>query len=102
MKKGRGELGLFRLEKRKLREELINVYKLLKGGCQENGARPLSVVPSNRTRGDSHKLKHRKFCLNLRKNFLTMKVTEDWNRLPKEIVESPAQEITQLFGHNPR
>ncbi|KFV78764.1 hypothetical protein N308_01143, partial [Struthio camelus australis] len=40
-----------------------------------------------------HKLEHRKFHLNLRKNFLTGRVTEHWNRLPGGVVESPSLEI---------
>ncbi|KFV80503.1 hypothetical protein N308_01182, partial [Struthio camelus australis] len=40
-----------------------------------------------------HKLKHRQFHLNTRRNFFTVRVTEHWNRLPREVVESPSLEI---------
>ncbi|KAK4829696.1 hypothetical protein QYF61_006071, partial [Mycteria americana] len=48
---------------------LIIVYKYLKGGCKENGARLFSVVPSGRTSSSEHKLKHRRFHLIIRKYF---------------------------------
>jgi len=64
------ELGLYSLENAER-----GSYKYLKGGFQEEGARLFSVVPSDRRRGNRHKLQHRKFQLIMKKIF-TFRVTE--------------------------
>ncbi len=61
-------------------------------------ARFFSVVPSDRTRDNRHKLKHRKFCLNPRKNFFTLMVKEYRNKLPRVVVESFSEDIQNYSG----
>ena len=48
---------------------------------------------SERKRGNYLKFERRKLHTNMWKNFFTAKVTEHWNRLPREVVEFPSVEI---------
>ena len=54
------------------------------------------MVPSDRSRGNGHKLKQRKFQLNMKNYFFPLRVTEPWPRLPRGAVQSPSLEILKL------
>ncbi|KAM3675667.1 triadin isoform 20-T20 [Ammospiza maritima maritima] len=85
------EMGQFSLEKRRLRGYLITVFQYLQGACKRAKEGLVTTACSDRENG--FKLKEVGFSLDIREKVFTVRVVRLWNRLPREVVDSPSLEV---------
>ena len=80
--------GLTTLSERRIRGDMIEVFKILKGFSKVNYNTWFKLSINNRTRGHSYKLVKSRSRLDIRKNFFSQRVINAWNSLPSEVVEA--------------
>ena len=85
-------MGLFSLEKRRLRRDLIAAFQYLKKADKKDRDGLLNRACSGRRRDNGFKPKGGRFKLDIRKTFFTMRVVKPWPRLPREVVDAPSLE----------
>jgi len=82
------ELGLFSLEKRRLRRDLLAAFQYLKEAYRKDGENIFTRACCDRTRNNAFKVREGRFTLDIRKKFFTVGVVKHWNGLPREVVEA--------------
>jgi ribonucleases P/MRP protein subunit RPP40 len=82
------DLGLWSLEERKNRADLIEVFKLLKGFSNVPLAQLFEMDNSSRTKGHAMKIVKQRFVSTMRKHFFSQRVITRWNSLDESAVSS--------------
>ena len=83
-------LGLPTLEYRRERADMIQVYKILHDIDKADSEKLFQMAAYTSTRGHPLKLFKKRCRLNLRKNYFSQRVIDQWNGLPINLVTAPS------------
>ena len=79
-------LNLWTLEERRIRADLIEVYKMINGISSVKFESFFEFDSYSRTRGHSYTLKKNRFNRELRQQFFTERIVNIWNILDEQTV----------------
>lgn len=89
------EMGMITLEERRRRGDLVQMYKVLSGKDKVDYrrwfelAQPREGASSTRSTSGTHNVKRNEGRHDLRKNFWSVRVCDDWNNLPDLVKQQP-------------
>ena len=87
------ELNLFSPTKWRLRGDLIEVFKIIKGIENKDMEKYLTTDTSNITRNNGHKIVGKRFQTNEAKHFFFNRVVNIWNGLPSRVIDCSSTDI---------
>jgi hypothetical protein len=82
------KMGLTSLKLRRIRGDMIEVYKILTGREKVDKNYFFTASNNTRVRGHKYKLYKQRCRIDIRKNTFANRVIDEWNRLPTWVVES--------------
>lgn len=86
-------LELFILENKRPWRDYTAVFQCLKGAYRKAVEELFKRTYNDKTWGNGFKLKDYRFGLVIRKQFCTVRMVKDWNRLPREDVVVPSLKV---------
>jgi len=81
-------LGLYLLQQRRLRGDLIETYKILTGKEKINSDQLFQKATTTELRGHSLKLYKTSSRLESRKHSFSQRIVDHWNKLPDDVVST--------------
>lgn len=86
-------LDIQSLERRRVRGDLIETYKVLTGKESIESAQFFTPAASTHLRGNVMKLFKSRSKLLLRQNFFSQRVVNQWNRLPQHVIQASSVNV---------
>ena len=90
-----GELGLFSLERIRLRGDVIAAFQYLEGSSKKEGDRLLSRVCGDRRRGNGHKLREGRFRLGTRKKSFAVRLLRHFEQVTECVLMTHPRRLSR-------